>query len=180
MVVETLLRRLLGRPRVTRAADSRSSQGLSVRSGASSSLVGKSAAKRFLLSVIGFPHADNSLIVSSRRPNNHDHPASQKADSEVSGLSVVGVVIFDGQMRPIEHLTSMDEVETLDWRVESRFAGSKTIAINCYYKNKRRAIVSICVILILCKKNAPVRAGALRCPIAMEPIGPIPAPGGRG
>jgi hypothetical protein len=111
MVVDTLLRKLLGRPRLTGAADSRSSHGLSVRSGASSSFAGKSSAERFLLSVIGSPHADNPLIVSARRPNDHDHPASQKADGKVPGLAVVGAVIFDGQMRLVEHLTGMGEVE---------------------------------------------------------------------
>ena len=51
-----------------------------------------------LFAFIGFPHADNAASFTARRPDHHDHPSIQFANSDVPRLAVVVASIFKGEI----------------------------------------------------------------------------------
>ncbi|WP_445344469.1 hypothetical protein [Aliirhizobium terrae] len=111
-MVETLVLSLFGRPRRTGVPASFSSQGDWERSGASSSSEKiEPVGIDFLFSLIGFPHADDPLIVAPWRPDENHHSLLQKPDRDVTALAVVETIVLYRQMRAVENFAAAAKVQ---------------------------------------------------------------------
>ncbi|WP_432431846.1 hypothetical protein [Neorhizobium galegae] len=110
---------------MTGAAVSFSAHGLSVKSGASSSMASESRTIGFLLSVIGFPHADNALIVFPRRPDKNDHAFVQKSHSKIARFSIIDPVVFDRQMKAGEDFARIGKIEPSLFKRDKTFCRIK-------------------------------------------------------
>jgi hypothetical protein len=81
-----------------------------VISGASSGL--REVRREFFdFTVIGFPHRDDSPRVAARRPNDDDDPLKQLSGADVARLAVVLSIVGSGQVRPVENLLRLAEIE---------------------------------------------------------------------